>query len=455
MKARFSLAKLAALVVAGLLEVSTNAQDATVFRNVSVIPMDGERVLTGQTVVVRGELIESIGAAASVQVPQNARVIDGAGRYLVPGLAEMHAHVPEGADRQAVEEVLFLYVANGVTTARGMLGMPSHLELRERLARHEVLGPRLFTSGPSLNDQRVGSPEEAARMVRDQARAGYDFVKVHPGPTRAEYDAAVAAADEHGIELAGHVPADVGVLRAIEAKQATIDHLDGYVEALVPEERRAQGGFFGLNLASSIDRGRIPGLVAATRAAGVWNVPTQTLIEHVPAPSPTLDELLARPEMAYISPQTREQWANAKRGVTSAPGYSADAARTLVAVRRELIKALHDAGAGLLLGSDAPQIFNVPGFSLHRELQAMVAAGLTPYEALRMGTASPAEFLDANDSFGTIRRNLAADLMLVPGNPLEDVAVLARPEGVMVRGRWLDRAEIDRGLEQIATRYRR
>ncbi len=455
MKARFSLAQLSALAITGLFGASTHAQDATVFRNVSVIPMDSERVLAAQTVVVRGELIESIGAAASVQIPQNARVIDGAGRYLVPGLAEMHAHVPDGTDGQAVEEVLFLYVANGVTTARGMLGTPSHLELRGRLARHEVLGPRLFTSGPSLNDQRVGSPEEAARMVRDQASAGYDFVKVHPGPTRAEYDAAVAAAEARGIKLAGHVPADVGVLRAIEAKQATIDHLDGYVEALVPEDRRGAGGFFGLNLASSIDRSRIPRLVEATVAAGVWNVPTQTLIEHVPAPSPTLDELLARPEMAYISLQTREQWANAKRGVTSAPGYSADAARTLVAVRRELIKALHDAGGGLLLGSDAPQIFNVPGFSLHRELQAMVAAGLTPYEALRMGTSSPAEFFDANDSFGTIGQDLAADLMLVSGNPLEDVAVLARPQGVMVRGRWLDRAEIDRGLAQIAARYGR
>jgi cytosine/adenosine deaminase-related metal-dependent hydrolase len=455
MKARNSLALASAFVVTGLLGSATHAQTVTVFRNVAVIPMDSERVLAGQTVVVRGELIQSIGAAASAEIPPNARVVDGGGRYLVPGLAEMHAHVPDGADSQAVEEVLFLYVANGVTTARGMLGTPSHLELRERLARHEVLGPRLFTSGPSLNDQRVGSPEEAARMVRDQARAGYDFVKVHPGPTRAEYDAAVAAAAASDIKLAGHVPAEVGVQRAIAAKQATIDHLDGYVEALVPEDRRGQSGFFGLNLASSIDRSRIPDLVAATLAAGVWNVPTQTLIEHVPAPSPTLDELLARPEMAYISPQTREQWANAKRGVTSAPGYSADAARTLVAVRRELIKALHDAGAGLLLGSDAPQIFNVPGFSLHRELQAMVAAGLTPYEALRMGTASPAEFFDANDSFGMIRQDLHADLMLVSGNPLEDVTVLARPEGVMVRGRWLDRAEIDRGLAEISARYRR
>ena len=443
-----------ALAASALFAVSAGAQEVTVFRNVSVIPMDSERVLEGQTVVVRGERIESIGAAGA-QIPAGARVIDGAGRYLVPGLAEMHAHVPTGSDPGSVEEVLFLYVANGVTTARGMLGVPSHLELREQIARHEVLGPRLYTSGPSLNDQRVGSPADAESMVREQAAAGYDFVKVHPGPTRAEYDAAVAAAVANGIELAGHVPADVGVRRALEAKQATIDHLDGYLEALVPESRRAAGGFFGLNIADAADRSLIPELVAATVAAGVWNVPTQSLIDNVPAPSPTLDELLARPEIAYISPQTREQWANAKRNVSSAPGYDPDRARALVAVRRELIKALHDAGAGLLLGSDAPQIFNVPGFSLHRELDSIVAAGLTPYEALRTGTANPAVFFDAVDEFGTIREGLAADFMLVSGNPLEDVAALERPEGVMVRGRWLDRAALDAGLEEIAVRYRR
>jgi imidazolonepropionase-like amidohydrolase len=452
---RSLLARLAALIGAALLAISATAQDVTVFRNVSVIPMDAERVLDAQTVVVRGERIESIGPAAGAEIPPNARVIDGSGRYLVPGLAEMHAHVPQGDDPRYVEEVLFLYVANGVTTSRGMLGTPSHLELRERLARHEVLGPRLYTSGPSLNDQSVGSPDDAARIVREQAGAGYDFVKVHPGPTRAEYDAAAAAAAASGIELAGHVPADVGVLRAIEAKQATIDHLDGYVEALVPEERRAQGGFFGLNLADAADRSRIPAVVAATVAAGVWNVPTQTLVEHWPAPSPTLDELLARPEMAYVSPQTRDQWAASKRQIVDAPGYDADRVRALIVLRRELVKALHDAGAGLLLGSDAPQVFNVPGFSLHHELAAIVAAGLTPYEALRTGTANPAVFFDAADEFGTIREGLAADFMLVASNPLENVAALARPEGVMVRGRWLDRAALDEGLEEIAARHRR
>lgn len=456
MQSRSLATSLAALGAAALLGAAqyTAAQDVTVFRNVTVVPMDTERVLGAQTVVVRGERIESIGAAGSAQVPNGARVIDGAGRYLMPGLAEMHAHVPSGGDARDTDEVLFLYVANGVTTARGMLGAPQHLALRERLARQEVLGPRLYTSGPSLNDQSVNGPDEAARLVREQASAGYDFVKVHPGPTRAEYDAAAAAGAASGIALAGHVPAGVGVLRALEARQATIDHLDGYVEALVPESRRAGGGFFGLGIADAADRSGIPALVAATVSAGVWNVPTQTLIEHWPAPSPTLDELLARPEMAYVSPTTREQWAQAKRQLTGAPGYDANRARELVALRREIVKALHDGGAGLLLGSDAPQVFNVPGFSLHHELESIVAAGLTPYEALRTGTANPAVFFEAADEFGTVREGLAADLLLVGGNPL-DVAALAELDGVMVRGRWLDRVALDAGLAEIAERHRR
>jgi imidazolonepropionase-like amidohydrolase len=431
------------------------AQEVTAFRNVAVIPMDSERVLEAQTVVVRGDRIVSIGPAAGAQVPSGARVVEGNGRYLVPGLAEMHAHVPPGDDPRDVEEVLFLYVANGITTARGMLGEPSHLQLRERIAKQEVLGPRLFTSGPSLNDQSVDSPEQAARLVRDEARAGYDFIKVHPGPTRAEYDAAVKAAAESGIELAGHVPADVGVMRAIEARQATIDHLDGYVEELVPPARRSDGGFFGLDIADRVDRTRLPAVVAATAAAGVWNVPTQTLIEHWPAPSPTVEELLARPEMVYVPPEARDAWARAKRELVDDSGYDPARARALVSVRRDLIKALQDAGAGLLLGSDAPQVFNVPGFSLQRELVAMVAAGLTPYDALRMGTANPAIFFGKTSEFGTIREGLAADLVLAGGNPLTDVGALARPDGVMVRGRWLDRAALDARLEEIAARYRR
>lgn len=447
----------AAAALAACVSIAAHAQDVVVFDDVNVVPMDEERVLEARTVIVRDGRIESIVEAGEAEIPADALVIDGGGRYLVPGLAEMHAHVPPTNDSRYLEEVLFLYVANGVTTARGMLGEPGHLPLKERIARHEVLGPRLYTSGPSLSAQSVRSPEEAARIVREQAAAGYDFVKLHPGLTRAEFDTAVEAAREAGIELAGHVSEDVGVERALEARQATIDHLDGYLQYLVPESERdaAAAGFFGIGLADRVDDARIAQAVEATRAARVHVVPTQTLLEHWAAPSPTADELAARPEMAYVSPQTRQQWLQSKRQIMQAPGYTEEKARRAIDVRRRLVKALHDVDPSLLLlGSDAPQVFNVPGFSLHHELESIVAAGLTPYEALRTGTIHPAQFFDAEDEFGRIAPGLAADLVLVDRNPLEDVAALRNPAGVMVRGRWLDRGELDARLAQIAERYR-
>lgn len=451
MYARVMLGFLAAVAAAAAAAASAHAQNVTVFEDVNVVPMDREIVLEGQSVVVRDGRIELIDDTDAVAPPQGARVIAGAGRYLLPGLAEMHAHVP--ASQEDIEDVLFLYVANGVTTARGMLGVPDHLELRERLARHDVLGPRLFTSGPSLNGESVDGPATARRIVREQAEAGYDFIKLHPGLTREEFDAAAAAADEARIDLAGHVSVDVGLERALEAEQATIDHLDGYVEYLAGAAP-GEGGFFGLGVAAQADLSRLPDAVRATVEAGVYNVPTQTLLLHWAAPEPTVDELLARDELAYVSPATRSQWARSKRQLTEGAGYDAAAAARLIEIRREIVKALHDAGAGLLLGSDAPQVFNVPGFSIHHELEEIAAAGLTPYEALYTGTVAPAEFFAAGDEFGRIAPGVAADLILVNGNPLEQLEALRRPEGVMVRGLWLDRAQLDAGLDAIAARYR-
>ena len=420
------------------------SQEVVAFENVNVVSMDDERVRRGLTVIVRDGRIDSVGDAMSTAVPSGARVIDGRERYLVPGLAEMHAHVPPSSDRRYLE-------------VRGMLGEPGHLELREQLARNEVLGPRLYTSGPSLSGQSVSSPDDARRIVREQDAAGYDFVNLHPGLTSEAFDAAVDAAREAGIPLAGHVSEDVGVERALEARQATIDHLDGYAQYLVPDDERgeAAAGFFGLGLGHLIDEGRIARAAEATVAAGVYNVPTLTLLEHWGAPSPTVDELNARPEMAYVSQETRQQWRRSKANLVGQPGYDAAGADRLVEVRRKLVKALHDAKPSLLLlGSDAPQVFNVPGFSLHRELASMVASGLSPYEAIRTGTVHPAAFFGAENEFGRIAPGLSADFMLVDGNPLEDVGALWEPAGVMVRGIWLDRETLDARLAEIAERYR-
>lgn len=425
--------------------------------NVTVVPMDRERHVPGQTVIVRDGRIVAMGPAASTAVPAGATRIDGRGRYLMPGLAEMHAHVPPQADQtQWTEDVLFLYAANGVTFARSMLGAPHHLALRGRAERGEIVSPRIYTSGPSLNGNSVATPEAGRRMVAEQRAAGYDFLKIHPGLDRARYDAIAEAARVAGIPFGGHVPAEVGVGRALEAGQATIDHLDEFVTVLIPEGQRPSGpgGFFGVNHARAVDDARIPALVRRVRASGVWNVPTESLIHHVLLPSPTTDALLARPEIAYVPPQMRAQWTQARNSLQSQTTYDPANAQRLVALRGQVIRALNEAGAGLLLGSDAPQIFQVPGFSIHHELRVLVEAGLTPYQALATGTRNVARFLGEEQRFGTVAVGRRADLLLLEADPLADVGNVRRRAGVMLNGRWLSEERIQAGLAAIARRYR-
>lgn len=414
----------------------------TAFVGVNVLPMDREAVLTNQTVVVAGGKVASVGPANKAQVPAGAVKVDGTGKYLMPGLGELHAHIPGGKAPDAdVERTLFLYVANGVTTIRGMLGDPRHLVYRERVAKGEVLGPRIYTSGPSFNGNSVKSPDAAVAMVVEQHKAGYDLLKIHPGVPRDAFDAMAAKADELGMPFAGHVPAAVGLTRALEAKYRSIDHLDGYVEALVPNASGSQ--LFGVNLAAQADESRIAALVKATRAAGTWQVPTEILLVNwLNDEDP---QAMAKwPEMKHVPPDVLSQWIAQKQGVVAK--YPHADRQKLLALRRKIIKALHDGGVPFALGSDAPQTWNVPGFAAHRELGALVAAGLTPYQALRTGTANVGVYFGTQATAGTIAAGKRADLVLLDANPLADIANSSRIAGVVVNGRWLSKADIETRL---------
>lgn len=434
------LALMLAVVAAG----PYSAQDPVVaFVNVNVIPMDRETVLADQTVVVSGGKIASIGPAAKAQVPAGATKVDAKGKYLMPALAEMHAHVPGGqAPDTVVERVIFLYAANGIGTIRSMLGHPRHVPLRERLAKGELFGPRMWSSGPSFNGNSVTSPEVATQMVKDQKAAGYDFLKIHPGVSRASFDAMDATADSLGVTYSGHVPLDVGLHRALEAKYATIDHLDGYVEALAPAGSPASRTF-GLNLTSVVDESKIPDLVAKTKASGVAQVPTEILLENWLGPQ-SAETMAAWPEMKYAQPGEVQKWTEVKKKYDQFP---AEARQKLLTIRRRLIKDLHAAGVTILLGSDGPQIWNVPGFSVHRELGTYVASGLTPYQALVTGTRNVAAFFKVEKEAGTVTAGKRADLILLDANPLADIANTMKIAGVVMGGKWMAKDDIQKKLD--------
>lgn len=437
--------RLGALFLLAAIAANSAVADTTVFVNVNVIPMTSEEVLTQQTVIVAGGVVATIGDVDTVPVPEEAIVVDGTDRYLIPGLAEMHAHVPS-VNSAELDRYFALFVANGVTTVRGMLGQSSHLRLRDELLSGRVFGPRLITSGPSLNGRSVSGAADGARQVREQHAAGYDFLKIHPGLDGDEFAAIADAANELGIPFAGHVPAAVGVSNAIASGIATIDHLDGYMAALMPsnyDPSGGYGGFFDVLLADQVNTDRIATLAAETAKAGVWNVPTQSLIEQL-INEVSVTELRNRPDMQYMPVATVDRWVGAKEAQQAERGFSPEVAAEAIRIRRALILALHEAGGRILLGSDAPQIFNVPGFSLHNELEFLVASGLTPFEALQAGTVNVAEFLNLDT--GTVEVGRQADLVLLDANPLEGIGNSRRIHGVMVRGAWYSGGAIERRL---------
>ena len=438
------------------------ASVAVVLSGPGVAPLAADTVITNARVLTmldgpeyrQVDLVVRDGIFVDDAPGPGATRLDAAGKFVIPGLTEMHAHVPvvrfdRGAERYR-GDVLFLWVANGVTLARGMMGHPSHLQLRSALEANDVLGPRLITSGPSFSGgDRMA--DAAAQRVREQKAAGYDLLKIHPGLSSEVFQRVAATANAEGIRFAGHVTATVGLLASLEVGQHTIDHLDGFIETLVAPERLADRNpsWFGADLADDVDESRIESLLAALIAARAAVVPTETLLENVAG---SLSALQARDEFAYLPANLRRSYSDAVRG--SANSFTLESARTFLALRKKLIGAAFRAGVPILLGSDSPQIFNVPGFSIHRELQAMVAAGLTPYEAISTGTTAPARFYGQEEHWGSIAPGKSADLVVLRADPLVDIANTGAIDSVMVRGRYLSREELDAGLADIRERYR-
>jgi len=417
----------------------------TAFTNVTVLPMTGEELLENQTVVVEGDRIVTVTSAGAISIDEGTDIIDGSGKYLIPGLAEMHGHVPP-TDPPAnapsyytdeyVEHTLFLYVAAGITTARGMLGWPNQLQLKEKVNSGEMIGPNLYLAGPSFNGNSINSPDQAVEKVRQQQKEGWDLLKIHPGLTRAEYDAMAETANEVGIRFGGHVPEDVGIEHAIEMGQETMDHIDGYYRWLQQFEE-------------SEWESRMQNIISRTKEADVWIVPTQALWETIIGAA-DYDAMKQYEELKFIPPAVRENYNNyISNNIEDNTEEERQEALKQAEWRRKLLQEMNEQGVRILMGTDAPQLFSVPGFSIHRELPHMEAAGMSPYEIIESGTINVGAYFSNEDNFGTIAEGQRADLLLLNENPLEDIAHLQNHAGVMVQGKWYSREMIDRKLEEI------
>ncbi|MDT4895527.1 MAG: hypothetical protein QOH25_604 [Acidobacteriota bacterium] len=404
--------------------------DVVAFINVNVIPMDKEQVLSGQTVVVRDGRIVEIGSSEKVKVPRGAKRINGQGKYLMPGLIDMHAHLNSPHE-------LPLYLANGVTTVYNLNGQPAHVLWRERIVRGEMLGPTIYTCGPTIRTTQKA--DEARHIVEEQARAGYDSIKIYNFVSKEAYAVLIEEAKKHKLLIVGHIPREPKFEDVLKSGQV-IAHAEEFVYTI-----------FNNNVD---DQSRIAEVAAMTRDNNVRVILTLVAFDHIIRQAENLPALLAMPEFKYLAPWVRPDWEPGKNLYQKrfANAESITYLKKSLALQKKLVQAFHQAGVTIMVGTDAMNMGVVPGFSVHEELRHLVDIGFTPFEAIQAATRHPAEFLRGNE-FGTVSVGKRADLILIDGNPLEDISRAAHPAGVMVRGRWLPGNLVRRMLDEVPADY--
>lgn len=427
--------------------------------NVTVVPMTSNTVIPRATVLIRDGRIAAVGAVSTTRIPTGTRTIDATGKYLIPGLADMHTHLYSDGDLSdsAAPAELGVMLANGVTAIRLMAGTPEQLRLREQVRRGTVLGPQLwpaspmFANRPEQNARIVTSPDTARVAVRQSADAGYDFIKVTFGITGATYDAVTEEAKARRIRVVGHVEPALGLPKAIAAGQQ-LEHLDAFMEGALADsapmkESLTQGGAYrAANWASLdfIDDKKLTDLARLVAREGAWVCPTLEAFNRWFSTPFSDEELRALPDWNLIPRAMRDGYFRARERYWAQPVPRERRVR-YAQIRNAIVKRIADAGGAdrILAGSDTPDLLLVYGFGLHRELEGLVRAGLTPYQALAAATRNPAEFFGASAEWGTIEVGKRADLVLLSANPLADIRNTQRIDAVSVGGRLVEKQELD------------
>lgn len=439
----------------------------TAFVGVNVIPMDRERVLANQTVVVRNGVIAEIGDAKKIAVPKDALRVDGKGKYLIPGLVDMHTHLLSDGDEypdSIAEDELKVMLANGVTTIRFMIGTPEQLILRTRSAKGEIVAPTIFSASPHITGREQGNnivvktADEAREAVRKSKAAGYDFIKVTTFVPADAYEAIVDEAAKNNIRVVGHADSRfVGVERAWKAKQQ-IEHLDGYMEMLLRDDAPMKGSISDLYISDPknwdsldfIDEAKIADVARKTVASNPYVNPTQHFMKNSFGIPRSEESIRAQPDFKFYPEKIQKQWLDFYKRSRMINQVPAERKAKWVATRDKMIKAIHDAGGKLMAGSDTPEFLWLYGFAMHHELKALSDTGIGNYAALAAGTRNAHEFFGTIDKVGTVEKGKRADLILVNANPLENISATKDRAGVMLKGKWYTQTELNKWLDEIA-----
>lgn len=450
------------------------ASEALVIEGVTLIDATGAPARRNMAVVVKGGRIVEIGRSGRIRVESGARTVDGTGKYLIPGLWDVHVH-------NSYRSFLPLLLVNGITGVRDMGGTPAEFErLKEWLndiKAGKLRGPRVVAAGVIVDGPagkgrpdslHIANAEEARHAVDSLLSRGADFIKVYTLLPREAFFAIAKETRRRGVTFAGHVPADLTAAEASDAGQKSLEHLFGVLPLCSRDETQLVAGmrnaiagsaapvFISEELRSqalateSWDRKKAASLFARFARNGTFQSPTLIGYRNL-ADAPTAAfEQDAR--LKYIPLERRESWIRQRAQLQQhiAREYWENREK-LFSKQLEIVREMHRAGVGILAGTDTASFYVYPGFSLHDELGLLVKAGLTPMEALQAATRNTARYLGKAEMFGTIERNKAADLVLLDGNPLLDIGNTKKIAAVITNGVFFDRTELDRMLGAIET----
>ncbi|HEY6062664.1 MAG TPA: amidohydrolase family protein [Chitinophagaceae bacterium] len=431
-----------------------------VFAHANVVPMNKEIVLPDYTVIVKDGTIREMGSSSSIKIPKNATVINAKGKFLVPALSDMHVHLegdawnimyPPGSKFTTEEinfnDILFLYIANGITTIDVLFAFPEHILLREKIRNHEMLGPRLILSRmidgagkawPPPLGVWINNADEAKKAIIEIHQQGYDRIKVYSFLDKESYDTIIATAKKLNMPVDGHVPYSTSVEYVLSSGQRMIAHIEEIMK-FAKDYNPEQINYYADLIAKS----------------NTWVTSSLILNRNLNALLKDSAREFSKPGTAYLHPMGLGIWKYVyqhlykplpeKNRLKLIEGYNL--------FQKPFAYAFYKKGGNLLTGTDALVPSTLPGFSLHEELEELVSAGLTPFEALKISTTNTYEFLGELNSAGTIEAGKIANFILLDKNPLENISNTRKIAGVMKQDRWISKIEIDKRLKEIADSY--
>ena len=426
-----------------------------VFTHATIIDVTGSPPRRDATVVITGDRISAIGDGANISLPPDAQIVDATGKFLIPGLWDMHVH-------WYARDTFTLFIANGVTSVREMFGNSDLLRWRDQIAKGSLLGPRMVVASPIIdgpkpiwpNSIAVPNEDEGRKAVRKVKQWGADFVKVYALLPRDAYFGIADEAKQQAITFVGHVPNSVSPAEASDAGQKSIEHLTGMLIACSDKETELRDKLVKADspearsrvqatALETYDQKKAADLIARFAKNNTWQCPTLTVLR---SNAYLEDENFRRDgRLRYIPRQLQQRWGFR---ISNRSGGNNAGAKKVLEKQFEIVGAMQKAGVPILAGTDTGNPFCFPGFSLHDELALLVIAGLTPVEALRSATLNPAKFFGLDQTLGTIEQGKIADLVLLDANPLVDIRNTQRINAVVSNGRLFDRKVLDKMLSE-------